>query len=170
MHTLSLDPGGTPSSTRSRSATGWSIWRWTPTTLPVVVAHGQAPGNEFGFKDWWLGSLPEIMKAVGVERFDEIVSERFVLDDRTEYPDVTPLKIEGVLCAYAPETIFQRNVMKSHMPDAKVKELGWWWKGQGHAIDSGRHFWARRITTGHKPSIMAVAPIPESKRHLLAAA
>jgi len=138
---LSIDPGGTPSAAGSRSATGWSLWE-LPDDAPIsVIEHGQVPGNEHRFAPWFRWAMAEY-------GFDRVVSESFRLDDRTRFPDVTPLKIEGVLAAlWGDRVIFQPNTAKSALPDEKAKALGFWWKGQPHSVDSARHafFYARSI-------------------------
>ena len=150
IYLLALDPGGRPMSSVSRSATGWSLWSLDDGEPVRHVMHGQVPGDEHAFTRWFrwmldggLGHVPSV-----------VVSESFMLDGRTTYPDVTPLKIEGVLAAlWGDSVIFQPNISKSALPDEKVKRFGLWWVGQPHAIDSARHafYYARSIR--HMPTI-----------------
>ena len=144
---LGLDPGGT---------TGWSVWCYDAITPPRPVTHGQIPGGVKGFVDWWEGALCEF-------DWDQVVSESFVLDGRTAAPNVEPLRIEGALAVLWPETVFQRNSFKAHMTDQKIKDLGLWWKGQPHAIDSMRHVWAYLKVRQHMPTLMAGWPPPASR-------
>jgi hypothetical protein len=149
---LALDPGGTPTAAKSRSATGWSLWTYDAVTPLRPVTHGQVPGNQSVFKRWWLDEAQHLGA-------DEVVCESFVLDGRTQFPDTTPLKIEGVLEALTDLPIaFQRNGMKAHLRDEKIESLGLWWPGQGHAMDSMRHAFAYVKVRGHMPSIRAYWP------------
>jgi len=150
---LAMDPGGTPTSAKSRSATGWSLWTYDESVPLSHVAHGMVPGDQSVFKRWWLTEAQHM----GAER---VVCESFVLDGRTQYPDVTPLKIEGALEALTDLPItFQRNVMKAHAPDALLKRLDLWWPGAGHDRDSARHAIAY-MKTGirHRPTLEMLYP------------
>ena len=138
---LALDPGGT---------TGWSLWRFTEAMPIEHVAHGQVSGGVDGFVQWW--------HRQDEQDIDEVVSESFVLDGRTASPDITPLRIEGALAVLWPGVIYQRNVYKGHVPDAKIKELGLWWAGEPHAVDSMRHALALMKVRRHLPTLMWAWP------------
>ena len=143
---LALDPGGTPSSSKSRSATGWSLWSYGAIDPLAPIAHGQVSGDQSTFIRWWKSEA----ESFGV---DEIVCESFRLDGRTPYPDTTPLKVEGALEALAGVPVaFQPNIMKAHLRDDRIKELGLWWPGEPHAIDSMRHAFAFMKVRGHRPT------------------
>lgn len=150
IYLLALDPGGQPMSSVSRSATGWSMWQLEDNEPLSHMMHGQVPGNEHAFSRWFhwviaggLGIAPGI-----------IVSELFHLDGRTTFPDVTPLKIEGVLAGVWGDTvIYQQNTLKSALPDEKVKQFGHWWEGQPHAVDSARHAYAYARSIRHRPTL-----------------
>ena len=92
---LAIDPGKT---------TGWSIWSFEKEKPLKLIELGQTEGGVDGYlSSWWdRNTWCEV-----------IVSEQFVLDGRTPNPDITPLKIEGVLMAYVKqfggELVFQRN-------------------------------------------------------------
>ena len=149
---LALDPGGTPTAANSRSATGWSTWHYDAFTPLLPIDHGQVPGNQTRFKAWFREFLR-------TNEIDEIVCESFNLDGRTMYPDVTPLKIEGVIEGlWEGPLYFQPNTQKSHMRDDRIKDLGLWWKGQGHAIDSLRHAYALQKVRKHHPTILQAWP------------
>lgn len=135
---LALDPGGT---------TGYSLWWYDAITPLRPIEHGQTPDGVEGFIHWW--------NTQDTHLWDEIVSERFVLDGRTARPDTTPLKIEGVLMVERPDVIFQPNGFKAAVPDAVLKRLGFWWKGQQHARDSARHALAYLKARGHRPTMRA---------------
>lgn len=164
---LSLDPGGAPRSTKSRSATGYSLWHFDAITPLRPITHGQVQGNEDVFLSWW----QENVFPIGWESDkhwnpDEIVCESFRIDGRTPFPDTTPLKIEGMLkvlvetraTAYRPPLTFQPNTAKASAPDDLLKRLGFWWSGLEHARDSARHalHYARAIN--HAPTIRAFWP------------
>lgn len=88
---------------------------------------------------------------------DIVVAEQFVLDGRTVRPELEPLKIEGVLIADAyalqHELVFQRNNFKTHVDDARLKDIGWYQKGMPHANDAIRHGLAWAKTSGHLPTL-----------------
>lgn len=147
---LGIDPGGTPVASGSRSATGWSMWYFDPITPPRPIAHGQVQGDERVFIAWFRDTMPQVL----IGQPDEVVCESFQDDGRTQFPDTTPLQIEGALKVMRPDTIFQPNTMKSAMPNAKVKALGLWWKGEPHAVDSGRHVFALLRERLHYPTLM----------------
>lgn len=146
---LGLDPG---------ESTGYSIWFYDALTPPRPIEHGTITGGVVGFVNWWGEKLAGWEPGYGHESWDEVVSESFVLDGRTPFPNVTPLKIEGALAVLWPDTIFQRNTFKSHMPDQKIKDLGLWWKGAGHDRDSLRHVWALMKVRRHHPTLLAAWP------------
>lgn len=139
---LALDPGGT---------TGWSIWQYDALTPAMPFEHGQITGGVQGFVEWWREHERDIEPDV-----DEVVSESFVLDGRTVSPDVTPLRIEGALSVLWPHgVIYQRNTFKAHAPDATLKRLGFWWRGEQHARDSARHALAFLKVRKHLPTVRA---------------
>ena len=141
---LALDPGQT---------TGWSLWEYDESTPLRHVSHGMQAGGLEGLIAWWRRCEVRC-------EWDEVVCESFVLDGRTLYPDVTPLRIEGALTALWPEGVtFQRNNMKAHATDAKLKELGLWWPGAGHDRDSARHALAyMKTAVRHIPTIKWAYP------------
>lgn len=135
---LGLDPG---------ESTGWSVWEYGQTFAPQELAHGIIAGGLAGFIRWWRLNIDE-------GAWDEVVCESFRLDGRTDFPNVTPLRIEGALAVLWPETHFQPNTMKLHLSDRKMKELGLWWKGPGHDRDSMRHVFAYLKTNRrHRPTL-----------------
>jgi hypothetical protein len=140
---LGIDPG---------KATGWSVWEYTDATAPQHIDHGIIEGGVEGFIQWWRGASFKF-------DLDKVVCESFRLDGRTARPDITPLRIEGALAVLRPDTIYQQNVMKAHMPDAKIKELGLWWPGRGHDRDSLRHVFAWLKTHDHRPTLELWRPV-----------
>lgn len=140
---LALDPGET---------TGWSVWDYSDRQPLTYVAHGMIAGGLVGFIEWWPVIPDELLPT-------EVVCESFVLDGRTAFPNVTPLRIEGALAAlwHGPVTL-QRNTYKMHGPDDLLKRIGLWWKGAGHDRDSARHAIAYCITRRHMPTLMWLHP------------
>lgn len=147
---LALDPGGT---------TGWSLWEYGPLQPLTHLDHGQIGGGLRGF-----GAF--VRARAAALAVDEVVSESFVDDGRTDTPDVTPLRIEGVIDfawgAHGTPVAFQRNFAKGHAPDEVLKRLGWWWTGQQHARDSARHAIALLKNSGHRPTQRMIWP-PRSR-------
>ena len=141
-HILALDPGKT---------TGMSIWEYDAETPLSYVGHGQISGGVDGFIEYLypVNVLPR--------QWDVIVSESFVLDGRTPNPDVTPLKIEGVLESHAHRTgtliRFQRNNFKKHVDNDLLKKHDLYWPGYPHAMDSARHALAYMKTSMHLPTL-----------------
>lgn len=150
MKLLALDPGKT---------TGMSIWHYDAETPLTLEGSGQIEGGVDGFLEYFYPSDGRYMM------WDIIVSESFVLDGRTPNPDVTPLHIEGILESHAHRTRcqlrFQRNNFKAHVPDSKLKELGFYVKGMGHANDSMRHALAFMKTSYHAPTLNAYFKVEE---------
>ena len=137
---LGLDPG---------IKTGYSIWLYDAFTPPRHIEHGTIPGGHRGLAQWWR------MRADvdGFMPWDEVVSESFIPDGRTAFPEIDPLRSEGLLYALWPETVFQRNLYKAHVTDEKIKEMGLWWPGLGHDRDSLRHVFAYLKTRKHAPTL-----------------
>lgn len=132
---LGLDPG---------ESTGWSAWQYDETHAPEHIDHGIITGGLKGFIKWF---------GRDTDGLDEVVCESFRLDGRTDFPNVTPLRIEGALAVLWPETHFQPNTMKLHLSDRKMKELGLWWPGPGHDRDSMRHVFAFLKVRRHLPTL-----------------
>jgi hypothetical protein len=138
---IAFDPGKT---------TGMSIWEYDDVTPLTHLGHGQIEGGLDGFLDYFYSH--------GVAApFDVIVAESFVLDGRTPNPDVTPLRIEGVLQAhshrYGTLVRFQRNNFKAHVTNEFLKKHGLYWAGAQHAMDSARHALAYMKTSRHMATL-----------------
>lgn len=140
---LSLDPGET---------TGWAVWDYSDRQPLTHVAHGMIAGGLLGFIEWWPGMIEECHPS-------EVVAESFILDGRTAFPNVTPLRIEGALAAlWRGPVALQRNVYKAHAPDELLKRVGLWWPGKGHDRDAARHAIAYTVTRKHIPTLMWLHP------------
>lgn len=143
MKLLALDPGGT---------TGVAWFTLTDERPLELLEAGQWHGGLEGFIAAWSN----------IQAPDLVVAESFVLDGRTQKPDVTPLRIEGALRVLAPcQVVLQRNVYKSHAPDELLKRAGLWQKGKPHANDAIRHAIAWAKTKGHRPTMEWLWPMPE---------
>lgn len=148
---ISFDPGG---------HTGWAI-AGVPRILPIhFLDGGQIPGGVDGFVEWFLSD--QMWKYPMLDADNEgvtVVSESFVLDGRTKFPDVTPLRIEGALSALlGPDTVvYQRNTAKGKVGDQLLRDSGLWLKGQRHQNDARLHAlaWAK---TNHAPTVRAYWP------------
>lgn len=134
---LALDPGGT---------TGWSRWRVHEDEPIELINHGMLKGGYETFCE--LVSNTEFL-----DEPEFIVSESFKIDGRTPSPDVTPLRIEGVLSYVRPDTEYQPNTYKSLVPDQLLRDAGFWFPGDGHDRDSARHALAWAFKNRHLPSL-----------------
>lgn len=138
---LALDPGGT---------TGFSLWQYGATEPLSHVTHGMVANGLHGWLHWWHTTYVELL-------VDEIVIEDFLLDGRTPKPDTTALEVIGAVEALASlhgtPVLRQRNVLKAHCPDEKLKEWGFWWPGKGHDRDSARHALASLKIARHRPTL-----------------
>ena len=138
-HLEAYDPGKT---------TGYAWFRFSDTQPLVLEKFGQIEDGVEGF----------IRRDYPMFDADIVISESFVLDGRTIRPNLEPLKIEGVLMADAyalqHELVFQRNNFKTHVDDARLKDIGWYQKGMPHANDAIRHglAWAK---LHHRPTLDA---------------
>jgi hypothetical protein len=139
---LALDPGKT---------TGMSIWMYDAETPLQLAGYGQIDCGVEGFLEYLYPIDGKYMI------WDVIVSESFVLDGRTPNPDVTPLKIEGILEAHAHRTgalvRFQRNNFKAHVDNDLLKKFELYKPGQPHAMDSMRHALAYMKTSKHMATL-----------------
>lgn len=138
---LGLDPGGT---------TGFAVFDVQPGEPFKLLEHGQISNGSYGFARWW-DERPDLHGA-------RVVSETFEDDHRTEDPDITPLRIEGILDYVARDWIGQPNYCKASAPDEFMKRYGLWFKGQPHATDAARHVvhWAK--SKRHVPTLRAWWP------------
>jgi hypothetical protein len=142
---LAFDPGET---------TGWSVWEFSDRQPLTHIAHGMQRGGVQGVIDFWRALPDEHLPTV-------VVSESFVIDGRTEFPNVEPLRVEGALAALWNGPLFlQRNTFKRHGPDELLDEHGWYWDGAGHDRDSARHAIAFVLTQKHMPSWYLLRPPP----------
>ena len=139
---IAFDPG---------KCTGVSLWQYDSDTPLSLVGSGQIEGGVDGFLEYFYPTDGRYMI------WDVIVSESFVLDGRTPNPDVTPLKIEGILEAHAHRTgalvRFQRNNFKAHVDNDLLKKFELYKPGQPHAMDSMRHALAYMKTSHHMPTL-----------------
>lgn len=141
---LCLDPG---------VSTGWAVFRLDAVTPLRLEDSGIIPNGLDGFVHW------AYHHPAMVEEFDTVVAELFILDGRTAQPDLTPLRIEtAIMMIYGKwgdglPIAWQRNFMKTHAPDALLKEKGLWKPGPGHDRDAIRHGLAWAKTSRHAPTL-----------------
>jgi len=143
---LAFDPGGT---------TGWSYWEYDALTPLTLLEYGQIAGGIYGFGRW--------IRSTGRHMVvDEIVSESFHRDDRTDKPEETAKWVEGAIMLWwgsdGIPVIWQRNTYKGHATDDFLKEHGLYMKGQRHARDSFRHAVASVKVRQHAPSFRRFWP------------
>jgi len=119
---FSIDPGKT---------TGLAVWS---DTAPVFVAAYEIP-NRYEFAE-----------LVSVQMPTEIVCEQFVISERTirTAQDVNALRLIGWLDIFCnlngiPFTLQTAAQAKRFATDDKLKALGWYETGRGHATDAARH-------------------------------
>lgn len=134
---LALDPGKT---------TGASTWTYGIEQPLTLEWYGQIEDGIDGVINFLYG-----------KSFDVIVSESFVIDGRTPNPDITPLRIEGVLeyhCYLNEKQLrFQRNNFKKHVSDELLKHHALYVPGMPHANDSMRHALAYMKTSRHAATL-----------------
>lgn len=95
-HTLAVDPG---------KNTGIALGFYDSHTPYRLVKRWQVHGGLDGFHEWW-DRAP--WWECGIERPDERVVERFVLDPNNEFTaDLTPKEVEGYLRAVLPEAEYR---------------------------------------------------------------
>lgn len=137
---LALDPGKT---------TGASWWYYDDSTPIKLLKYTQVKGGVDAVINEFMNLTPAIC--------DVIVSESFKLDGRTPNPDVTPLRVEGVLSyvskLHGIPVVYQANNMKAHATDEFLKRHDLWFKGQPHATDSARHAIAYMKRIKHRPTL-----------------
>lgn len=140
---LSFDPGGT---------TGWAMGVYTDNQPLTFIGGGQIPDGLAGFNLWMAGRT-SIFRRGDVA----VVAESFVLDGRTKFPNITPLRIEGALEAwlYPIQPIYQRNTAKGYVSDQRLRDYDLWIPGQRHQMDARIHAMACMYLMGHVPTLNA---------------
>lgn len=135
---LVFDPGGT---------TGWSVWDMVWHRPLELLAHGMQKGGVRGFGQVFRQLVDEWHPT-------RVVSESFILDGRTAFPDLTPKEVEGAIAVlWDGAVVLQRNTEKRHAPDSMLKRLGFYFPGDGHDRDSVRHAIAHAFILGHPPTV-----------------
>lgn len=125
---IAVDPGKT---------TGVAVWEMhTPTPIGIELAP--------------LGAARHVRKAMDCEMAGTVfvICEAFVFSARTLHASFQPDALEVIgmmrLICWEQEQVMvtplqQASSAKSLMTDARLKDLGWWVKGKGHANDALRH-------------------------------
>jgi hypothetical protein len=128
MRILSLDPGGT---------TGWAVFEVEEDTEPVLVDYGQIPGSLGGFLNWIHDT-----DGLSVHR---VVCESFTLREGVYGADLSPVYIIGALEALIYNVAdkdfitYQEPKIKPLCNNDRLKDMGFFKKGQQHANDAIRH-------------------------------
>lgn len=139
---LCLDPGGT---------TGVAIIEYNNDIVSVVSTHQIKRGLE-GFLDWHWDRFDQ-----SAEWFDEIVCESFTLREGVYGVDLSPVYIIGALEALHPldEIIYQSPSLKPLCDDERLKKMGMYVPGKGHAMDAVRHGLIYLRNKYHEPTLRA---------------
>ena len=119
---LAIDPGGT---------TGLA---WL--SLSGEFGASEIPGDAAGFFSWWGVEGP-----VGVSH---VVVESFIPRPGARSMQLGAIHIIGFLMGWCqahgvPLTVQSPGKAKSFSTDGKLKSLGLWSRGLGHAVDATRH-------------------------------
>jgi hypothetical protein len=136
---LCLDPGGT---------TGATLIEYNEETEPKVIFTKQINNGLQGFLNWHWDEL-ELLD------FDTIVCESFTLREGVYGVDLSPVYIIGALEALYPvhDIIYQAPSMKPLCDDQRLKSMGLYEPGRGHAMDALRHGIIYLRNHGHKPTL-----------------
>jgi hypothetical protein len=135
---LSLDPGGT---------TGVALTKYDDDGFELVW-HKQIAGSLQGFLDFHWDQLEDI-------KIDKIVCENFTLREGVYGADLSPVYIIGALEALYPTTeiIYQAPSMKPLCDDTRLKKMGLYTPGRGHAMDAVRHAIIYLRNNKHVPTL-----------------
>jgi hypothetical protein len=125
LRILGLDPGGT---------TGWAIIEYDDSSVKLIDK-GQTKGALDGFlNDFNLEVL---------NQYDQIVCESFTLREGIYGADLSPVYIIGALQALLHNTgkivNYQEPKLKPLCDNDRLKMMGLYTAGQGHAMDAVRH-------------------------------
>lgn len=125
---LAVDPGGT---------TGWAWWE--------TATHRFDSGEEADWLDWMYNRLPE---------YDLIVIEKYTITMKTAKlsQQTDALRLTGALeydaYPYHKVIITTPAEAKSFSTDDKLKRMGWYRPGKGHANDAARHLLLTAVRRG----------------------
>jgi hypothetical protein len=119
---LTFDPG---------KSTGIALGEYSDTEPYTLLQVWQTQNGLTGVLEW-LGEY------YGMAEDDEVVSEKFVLRKHNFLPDTEPLRIEGALTVFYPETVWQLPSEKHHTPDSVLREHGLWQTGKKFNHADGR--------------------------------
>lgn len=138
---LCLDPGGT---------TGIALIEYNEENKAEVIFTKQIEGGLHGFLDWQWDN-------VDMFDFDTIICESFTLREGVYGVDLSPVYIIGALEALYPvhDIIYQSPSMKPLCDDQRLKSMGLYEAGRGHAMDALRHGIIYLRNQKHKPTLEA---------------
>lgn len=136
---LCLDPGGT---------TGAALIEYNEENEPTVLFTKQINNGLQGFLNWHWDEL-ELLD------FDTIVCESFTLREGVYGVDLSPVYIIGALEALYPlhDIIYQAPSTKPLCDDERLKNMGLYEPGRGHAMDALRHGIIYLRNKKHKPTL-----------------
>lgn len=137
---LCLDPGGT---------TGVALLEYDEETEPAIIWHKQIEGGLHGFLNFHWDQLEDWL-------YSEIVCESFTLREGVYGVDLSPTYIIGALEALHPvdDIIYQEPSMKPLCDDERLKKMGLYTPGRGHAMDAVRHGVIYLRNKKHKPTLL----------------
>lgn len=136
---LAIDPGGT---------TGVAIVSFSENLAPVVSHYEQIPDGLAGFIKWYKNNWH-----LG---WDIIVCENFTLRINVKFPDLSPVYIIGALEAlmWGEQIVYQSPAQKTLCDDTRLKAMGMYKPGNGHANDAIRHAIIYLRNKRHLPTLM----------------
>lgn len=136
---LSLDPGGT---------TGVAYGQYSGDSPYELIWHKQIGGGLKGFLDFEWDTMADL-------NIDLIVCENFTLREGVYGVDLSPVYIIGALEALYPLTdiMYQAPAIKPLCDDTRLKKMGLYTPGRGHAMDAVRHAIIYLRNTKHIPTL-----------------
>lgn len=149
---LAVDPGGT-------TGVAWHI-----AEVPLVDAD-QVPGGEEGFYAWWNDLFQNINNTY--RRPTMIIVEDFKITPTThkKTPQPDAMRIIGALrywgYSYDVPVLTPSPADKAFGTDDKLKALGWWQPGKGHANDALRHLLNQLVELRYPPMLRRMVEIAE---------
>jgi hypothetical protein len=138
---LCLDPGGT---------TGVALLEYDEETPPSIIWQKQIEGGLHGFLNFHWDQLQDWL-------YSEIICESFTLREGVYGVDLSPTYIIGALEALheSDDIIYQEPSMKPLCDDERLKKMGLYVPGRGHAMDAVRHGVIYLRNKKHKPTLEA---------------
>jgi hypothetical protein len=135
---LCLDPGG---------VTGVAIIDYDNNNVNVTY-FGQVEDGLDGFISWY-------KRVESFYNWDFVVCESFTLRPSVKFPDLSPVYIIGALTALQERNsiIYQQPQQKPLCDDSRLKSMGFYKPGLGHANDAIRHGIIYLRNNRHMPTL-----------------